>query len=170
MQIRTIYFLLVSVIFFFSCKKHNDKAALTNCSNLVTDTAGTNDPVWVAMPNAFTPNNDGINDLLRPVPSSGVASISFTLHDDNNTVIFSTNNMMDGFTPATAPVTYATYYYSFQAITILGNHIGGCGQVYSLACLPSSLQTTALYLEDMLLLNGHYQSPSRDPVLNNVCP
>src|SRR5580765_5801417 len=94
--------LAISIISFCGCKKSDDAVSPTNCNGLVTDTTGTNDPAWVAMPNAFTPNSDGRNDLLRPV-ASGVASITFTLYDENNTVVYTTNQLLQGFMPTTAP-------------------------------------------------------------------
>lgn len=69
----------------------------------------------IEIPNVFTPNNDGINDLFR-VNLSGRALISFQIdiYDRWGLLMFSSssiNNKWDGRTTAGMPVVDGTYFY-----------------------------------------------------------
>ncbi|MBS1741957.1 MAG: gliding motility-associated C-terminal domain-containing protein [Bacteroidetes bacterium] len=161
-------FLLLLV--FASCEKSNDTTYVSACSNLVTDTASTNDHAWIVVPNVFTPNGDGWNDVLKPLASTDVVSVLFSVFDNNDNVLFTTDHAGVGFSPTTAPVSFAVYTYRFQALTAQNHRISGCGPVYSIACLPTTFSITDLYFEDMLRANGQYQFPSGDPVISHYCP
>lgn len=43
-----------------------------------------------ALPNAFTPNNDGLNDYYRPIVSTGLTNFSMTISDKNGNVVYRT--------------------------------------------------------------------------------
>ena len=51
----------------------------------------------IYVPNAFTPNNDGLNDVLKPY-FIGIKTLSFfTVYDRWGKKVFSTNNMSEGW-------------------------------------------------------------------------
>lgn len=51
----------------------------------------------IYVPNAFTPNNDGLNDVLRPY-FTGITKLSFfTVYDRLGKKVFSTNSMSEGW-------------------------------------------------------------------------
>ena len=74
------------ILLYTNCKKSNSTEGV-NCIGLVTDTAGTGDIGRIYMPTAFTPNNDGLNDLVRP-HTQNISSLEFTVYDDANKIVF----------------------------------------------------------------------------------
>src|SRR5207302_353018 len=98
-------------------------------------------------------NNDGLNDICRP-RGFNIASIDFTIFDDNTNVMFTSNVPLEGWNPITPDNTSIKYYYKIQAITNNGNHIGLCGEVYRLTCFPKNLNKTDFTFESQLTING----------------
>jgi len=141
-----LIFLTAILIFLSDCsKKENNQI---NCIGLVTDTLGKNDPAKIWMPNAFTPDGNGLNDCLRPWLIS-VAAISFTVYDEENSIVFNTNDPSEGFCPDQD--FRSNYYYKIQVTTETGNQIGLCGSAYSfIDCVPDSYQDDILYFLDQL--------------------
>lgn len=68
------------------------------------------------LPNVFTPNNDGANDILQPFPYDNVESVDFYLYDRWGQLIFKTDNpdiQWDGTDMHTKrPSSDGTYFYS----------------------------------------------------------
>jgi gliding motility-associated-like protein len=153
----TFSILLIATLFLFqNCTKPNetpDPVTPINCNGLVTDTLGTNDNGKIFMPNAFTPNGDGNNDIIRPV-TFNVASIVFTIYDEANNIVFTTNQLAQGWAPITGTNVALKYYYKIQVITNANHKIGKCGELYRLTCRPANLPMASLYFEDMLTVNG----------------
>lgn len=153
----TVSILLIAIVLIFqNCSKSGSTINLIthiNCDGLITDTLGTNDNAKIYMPNAFTPNADGKNEIIRPI-TYNVASISFTIYDENNNIVFTTTTLMQGWQPATGNNTAIKYYYKIQTTTNAGHKIGKCGELYRLTCRPASLPLNSLYFEDMLTING----------------
>jgi gliding motility-associated-like protein len=56
-----------------------------------------NCPEWVRVPSAFTPNNDGLNDLLRPSVSGHLVSYTIKIFDRYGQQLFSSNNPYTGW-------------------------------------------------------------------------
>ncbi len=147
--------LMLCIVTFSYCNKSADNGPVNiiNCQGLVTDTTGTGDNGRIYMPNAFTPNNDGLNDISRPI-TQNIASIVFTIYDQNDMVVFSSTVLGQGWQP-TAPVNSATkYFYKIQATTNAGKKIGKCGDLYSLTCFPPNPPKSFYYFEDMFTMNG----------------
>jgi len=145
------YFLLVAIIFLPGCDKSNDVINPDNCNGLITDTLGTNDNAKINMPNAFSPNGDGLNDMIIP-NCLNVTSIDFTIYDQRNTVVFSTSQLNQGWgATLTSSNSSTKYYYKIQAITSANHKIGMCGDLYKLTCRPNN---TTLYFPDQLTQNG----------------
>jgi gliding motility-associated-like protein len=70
--------------------------------------------VPLTMPNAFTPNNDGMNDLFRPVTmQEKVRSFSMYIYDRWGKQIFATNDLGTGWngTDGSMPVATGVYIY-----------------------------------------------------------
>jgi hypothetical protein len=146
LTILLLIFLTAILIFLSDCAKKEDNQI--NCIGLVTDTLGKNDPVKIWMPNAFTPDGNGLNDCLRPWLIS-VAAISFTVYDEENSIVFNTNDPSEGFCPDQD--FRSNYYYKIQVTTEAGNQIGLCGSAHSfINCVPESYQDDILYLLDQL--------------------
>lgn len=143
------FFIACTVIVFLlsNCKKSG--VYHINCDGLITDTARTNDDGRIYMPNAFTPNNDGLNDLSRPL-TQNIASISFTIYDENNNMVFTSSVVGQGWATTAASNTSEKYYYKIQAITNANHKIGMCGELYKLTCYPRNMSKSNFYFEDQL--------------------
>ena len=88
----------------------NPKAILTNDTYftlLVTDAIGctATDGVFIKvydgpqyyLPNAFTPNGDGLNDIFRPIPSGMKSTAYFRVYNRNGQLLFQTSQWMAGW-------------------------------------------------------------------------
>ncbi len=74
-------------------------------------------PSWILVPNIFTPNGDGTNDLFL-ISSKGLTSMDLKIYDRwgvQMANITSVNEGWDGRTKAGVPASDGTYYYVFAA-------------------------------------------------------
>ena len=173
---KTLLITLIATIVLSNCKKSNDAVTHVNCDGLITDTLGTGDTARIYMQNAFTPNGDFRNDISRPIVK-GLSSIVFTIYDANNNIVFTTTQLSapdphglascPGWSTS-SPSTYEIYYYKIQGTTIANHHIGTCGELYKLACFPSTIPKSSLFFEDQLLINGTYDPNTGETIPN--CP
>jgi hypothetical protein len=166
MKIITAIGLLITMFFLTNCNKSNTTVNHINCDGLITDTLGTNDNAKIYMPNAFTPNSNGLNDISRPY-AQNVTAIAFTIYDGDNNVMFTTTTLGQGWGTTVSPNTWSTYYYKIQATTASGNHIGKCGELYKLGCFPNSIPKSSLYFEDQLTAGG-FTGPTSESM--GTCP
>jgi hypothetical protein len=154
MKLVLPFILVGAVIFFTHCSKSYEPDRMINCDGLITDTLGTGDNGRIYMPNAFSPNTDGLNEFCKPF-FQNIASFVFTIYDENNIVQFTTSVPNFGWQPPQqAANTVKKYFYKIQATTINNKKIGKCGDVYSLFCYPPNLPKSFFYFEDMLTANG----------------
>ncbi len=88
------YLLLITCysLLFFSCKKQILK------KNCCTDAPLTyiESNVECVLPNLFTPNGDGINDLFGPITNFGVLSYTLTISSTKKTLFEGSGNVTDG--------------------------------------------------------------------------
>lgn len=158
--------LIATAVVLTNCSKSSDPFVYINCDGLITDTLGSGDIGRVYMPNAFSPNNDGLNDICRPV-TFNIDSIEFTIYDENNIVVFTTNIPGNGWLPASGGLPVKKYYYKIQAVTTAGKKIGLCGEVYSMTCFTINPVRSFYYFEDMLTPNG-FTGTTSEPL--TTCP
>ena len=145
--------LFASTIFLTDCNKSHISTNPINCDNLITDTQGTIDPAKIYMPNAFTPNADGLNDYSIPI-TANISSINFIIYDENNNIVFETEEVGRGWTSAPSPKNYKKYYYRIQATTTSNHKIGICGEMYALNCIPSGMTISNFNFQDQLTETG----------------
>ncbi len=90
------------------------------------------DSARIEMPNIFTPNNDGINDVFRPT-YSGVKSANGFIYNRWGQIIyqwFGLKGYWDGVTlPAGVEVPSGTYFYVVKGITLEDKEIETSGIV-----------------------------------------
>jgi gliding motility-associated-like protein len=74
------------------------------------------------MPNVFTPNGDGINDVLRPYNLSGVAQWRLEVWDRWGRRLFSGawQEGWDGRTPEGSPASEGVYFYLLRLELLSG--------------------------------------------------
>jgi gliding motility-associated-like protein len=142
------------------CKKDNSPR-LTNCDNLVNDPV-VNDGSYVAVPNAFTPNGDGLNDEFRVIANK-ISKFKLTIHDNKNNIIFSTQNMSEGWNPGTALEAGTKFYYRVEAEAQTGRKIGVCGEMLYLSCLPKNTNIALLNFQDEIDAFGNFTSVTAEP-------
>ena len=158
--------LFFSVVLFASCSKAAEPIVHINCDGLVTDTLGTGDSGRIYIPNAVTPNGDGLNEIYRPF-TQNIDSIQFTIYDEDNTVVFTSNLMGDAWIPPVPPLPIKRYYYKIQATTNNRKKIGMCGDVYLLTCYTINPPKSFYRFEDMLTPNG-FTGPTAETL--KTCP
>jgi hypothetical protein len=137
-----------------------------NCDSLVTDTLGSGDNGRIYMPNAFSPNGDGLNELCRPF-AQNIDSIKFTLYDEYNRVLFVATQLGQGYLPAPDGSRIKKYYYKIQATTLGHKKIGLCGEVYGITCFTKDPPKSFYYFEDMLTASG-FTRPTAETLA--TCP
>ena len=150
--ILPLSFILFAALF-SDCSKSGEPLQHINCDSLVTDTLGSGDNGRIYMPNAFSPNGDGLNEVCRPI-TQNIDSIQFTLYDEYNRVVFTTNALGQGFTPTPGGLAVQKFYYKIQTTTLGRKKIGQCGEVYSLTCFTANPPKSFYYFEDMLTPGG----------------
>jgi CHU_C Type IX secretion signal domain len=151
---KSVPIILIAIISLFSCKKTTgNTGTVASCDGLITDTAGTNDSARIYMPTAFTPNGDGLNDYSQPY-CRNIDSISFTIYNTNNDVVFTTTSLYTGWAPTTISSTPVKFYYRIQAVTTANRKIGICGELYELPCLPANMPIDSFKFEDQIAPTG----------------
>lgn len=73
------------------------------------------------LPNIFTPNNDGINDVFKPVVYKGMKAGKLTVLNRWGSVIFETDDLMqgwDGTSTSSVPVSEGVYFWTAEYVTI----------------------------------------------------
>jgi len=166
-KVITFFALLLCIIVtVYSCAKtstDNSPVVLINCDSLVNDPITSADSVNIHLPNAFSPNGDGIHDNFGP-DYTNIDSCVTTIFDENNNVVYYSQQLNYWMPKASFP--QGEYYYRIQMFTNKGKRIGLCGFVYVLRCLPSTVY-------DILNFTATGQPTTdpnnTDPVLNNRC-
>ena len=94
----------------------NYYCSIINYCGAITDTFHVTDKICectLIIPNAFSPNGDGINDVFRPNIDCVPSYYHMNIFDRNGHVVFSSNNISDYWngTYQNIPVPVGTYYY-----------------------------------------------------------
>ncbi len=95
-------------LFAYGSKGCNDTSRY---SFRISDSSG------ITMPNIFTPNDDGVNDVFKPV-AKGIASINVWIYSRYGTFIYSwdkPNGFWDGYTTSGEPCQEGTYFCVIEA-------------------------------------------------------
>lgn len=133
------------LFFILSCGKTHS-VELTNCKDLQNDSRDVNDSFYIVIPNTFTPNGDGLNDWYGPA-TKNITTISFTVTDDKNNVLFTTNNLNDKWKPANSVLRQGKHYYRIQGVSSNNKKIGICGEVNLLYCFSRNADMADFYFE-----------------------
>lgn len=85
----------------------------------------------IDIPNAFTPNGDGINDTFGPV-TEGITEIKMNINDRNGRLIYridSINGRWDGLMPTGEQAPVGVYFYKYDAKSIDNQSYANQGSV-----------------------------------------
>ena len=93
-------------------------------------------------------------DVFRSQKYTPLFFISFTIYDENNSVVFTTNQVNQGWSTSSPTNTATKYYYKVQVTTASNHKIGKCGELYKLSCIPAAIPIASLHFEDQLTQNG----------------
>ncbi len=66
----------------------------TGTDNVVVNVAARND---IMIPSAFSPNNDGINDQLRVIPTNGITAFEWQIFNRWGNLLFSSSDINEGW-------------------------------------------------------------------------
>jgi gliding motility-associated-like protein len=88
-----------------------------NCSNTATTELINTCPGQLFVPNAFTPNGDGMNDFFIPVYKN-VKSIHFTIYDRWGLKMFETEDMNKGWNGRNSSSTFSSDVYVYKVIYV----------------------------------------------------
>lgn len=85
----------------------------------------------VIIPNAFTPNNDGINDIFKPTIKQGIQQYSFIIFNRYGQKVFETGNYSIGWNGSFKGIKQPENSYAYQVIfkNIKGDVIKNKGMV-----------------------------------------
>ena len=92
MKIFPITSLLILTLALFSCEQDEDKPALQGCCETPAIDADFGN-AHVYLPNIFTPNNDGINDLLSVYGDSIQEIINFEIRNSEDELVYQVENI-----------------------------------------------------------------------------
>ncbi|MBC8172868.1 MAG: gliding motility-associated C-terminal domain-containing protein [Chitinophagales bacterium] len=104
-----------------SIEVHEPNLVWVECKNIcgkVRDTVIVKLCTWLYVPNAFSPNGDGINDLFTLVAYPNVELISFTIYNRWGEILFETSDIKDSwdgtFNGESMPMETYVYYLEFD--------------------------------------------------------
>ena len=83
------------------------------------------------VPNSFTPNNDGLNDIFRPIPVGIVITNYFKIYNRYGQLLFQTNSWLKGWDGTYNGINqpYGTYIWIIKGINNTGEIIEKKGTV-----------------------------------------
>ena len=88
---------------------------MSSADESIISTLGTSNDCKLYIPNAFSPNDDGINDEFRPLPGSDctITDYEINIFDRNGSLVFQTADTNLGWdgNHRNEPAAAAVYYY-----------------------------------------------------------
>jgi len=88
---KTLYtFLLISsLLFVYSCEDEEHGLTNTLCGFPSTSFSNLDTPIYI--PNVFTPNGDGINDIWKPVTIAQIEAYNFIIYNSLGIEVYSSS-------------------------------------------------------------------------------
>lgn len=144
---KSVLLLFATLPLFWGCSKDDDFQTTWKC-NIEEQNLPEGDSARLFLPNAFTPNGDGLNDIFVPI-YTGITHITFTVYDTDGNVLFKTtelNKGWDGLSKSGEP--YTICHYAVEAVSEAGNRLARCGSAYRLMCVPQGILRDNLIFSD----------------------
>lgn len=116
---------ILAVIFLINCNKTNTKSCCTGNPQVASV-----DSSFIALPNIFTPNGDGINDILY-LRVKNISNLSFTVSKKLGRNIFLSTDINSGWDGnyKGKPSKEKDYTFTLEATTINGKSLSLSGNI-----------------------------------------
>lgn len=118
---KKIVFVSLAILIFSNCNRTKIDKCCSGAPQIVYI-----DSSYIAMPDLFTPNGDGINDQLLVI-SKNIVSSKFTITKRFGKVVFSSIDITTGWNGGNEKE--KTYSYTVEATTTSGNTLSLSGDV-----------------------------------------
>ena len=119
---KTTFLIVLACIILFACNK-------SNCKYCSQGNVAAVDSAYIAIPDIFTPNGDGVNDLLYVIQRN-ITSVQLTIKH-NNRVEFQSTSLSTGWDGMykSKQAKEKSYSYTVQATTTSGRTISLGGEI-----------------------------------------
>lgn len=92
----------------------------------------------VLIPNAFSPNGDGKNDVWKPV-FKNIKTLEIKIIDATGNILFHSNGLYDGWELVNGAQSGMTKYLAWvKATSTMGNVMENCTYIYAYYCTPQN--------------------------------
>lgn len=110
----------------------NDFCPVANVTLPETDSA------FIVVPNAFTPNGDGLNDSWRPV-FNNLSSLEMKVIDAAGNILFASDQLNESWEPVNDATTGIIRFMAWvKATSTAGNVMEQCNYIYVYYCLAQN--------------------------------
>jgi len=130
-RIVGLMILTLAVTLFNGCRKTKVKNNCCNHFMTVTPSNYKTDSVSLYVPNVFTPNGDGVNDLFFH-KGIGVKQFNFTIYKGKNNKVYSTQNSEPWDGTHNGVIRSGIYHYKIEVTTIHNEDLILEGEICSL--------------------------------------
>jgi gliding motility-associated-like protein len=92
----------------------------SNCSVIDTYNITITTNFIFDLPNAFTPNSDGLNDVIKSIYNSGIASLNFLkIYNRKGNIVFQTTQLTSGWDGRVNGIDQESdaYYWTAEYVT-----------------------------------------------------
>ncbi|KAA5537265.1 hypothetical protein F0919_06225 [Taibaiella lutea] len=139
---KRIFYSILLLISLYSCgKKDKFECGVQN------EMAPADDSSSLFIPNAFSPDGNGLNDVFVPF-TRNMDSVHFAVYDTDNRLIFETHELYKGWMPDNAESGLTLYHYKVMAKSHQGYTYNRCGDFYVYKCLPKGFDASTLVFGD----------------------
>lgn len=93
-----------------------------------------NDNSFLDLPNALSPNSDGVNDVWMPI-HNGLVSLETSIYNERHDLVFKSSRLEVSWTPDALPPTgMYKFYASVKATSTSGKTVERCLPIYAYFC------------------------------------
>lgn len=142
---KVVFLCALTALLVAGCGKN--ESAPDYCTAQEQRTLPAGDSASLFVPNAFTPDGDGLNEFFGPA-GKDIATISFTVFDEKGKQVYHSTELNGHYAAPTPEHHYKRYFFQVQATTLHGHTLAWCGSAYALTCIPDFLHYDQLIFPD----------------------